>query len=457
MNNLLTNHPKAHAWLTEFHEEHLEEASFLCEQRLSSLDDLELIWQDLRDGEKRLEAHLAALVVGEDLALENCRQHAQEGDAGELNAALRVFCRHDRLELVKDVLAQLGDDDQERGQAVSDALCHELPDTWSSTVIDMLRSDNSTLTRIAARIIGYRRIDASSDLLHLLPECHPDALPILIWALGRLRVSEARASLYPFLDHDDTSTRAAAALALLRMGEQQVVQHCLALAPSQPWALFLVGLGGSRSNVSIPFTIASGDTPTTESLLALGLLGESAAIEVLLAHLAHEALAGAAATALHLITGAELYEEVFIPEEIDEDELFEEELAQLLRGESLTPDDEQPPGVTLSRLSQKRDDWQAWLNEHQARFQPGVRYRIGKPYSPACLLENLMSEQLSHQVRKWAYEELVIRYGLDVRFETDMFVARQQQALQQCAVWIETYSHTFQEGKWYFAGTLTAP
>ena len=101
----------------------------------------------------------------------------------------------------------------------------------------MLRSDNSTLTRIAARIIGYRRIDASSDLLHLLPESHPDALPTLIWALGRLRVSEARASLYPFLDHDDTSTRAAAALALLRMGEQQVVQHCLALAPSQPWAL----------------------------------------------------------------------------------------------------------------------------------------------------------------------------------------------------------------------------
>ena len=53
MNDLLTNHPKAHAWLTEFHEEHLEEASFLCEQRLSSLDDPELIWQDLRDGEKR--------------------------------------------------------------------------------------------------------------------------------------------------------------------------------------------------------------------------------------------------------------------------------------------------------------------------------------------------------------------------------------------------------------------
>ena len=40
------------------------------------------------------------------MALEICRQHAQEGDAGELNAALRVFCRHDRLELVKDVLAQ---------------------------------------------------------------------------------------------------------------------------------------------------------------------------------------------------------------------------------------------------------------------------------------------------------------------------------------------------------------
>jgi hypothetical protein len=185
----------------------------------------------------------------------------------------------------------------------------------------------------------------------------------------------------------------------------------------------------------------------------LGLLGDISAVDTLLAQIANAELVESGARGLNLITGAEIYEEVFIPEKIDEDELFEEELETLKRSEPLYPPG-QEPGVTLTRLSQKPEDWHKWWTANKSRFNPQIRYRNGKPYSPACLLENLESEKSPRQVRQLAYEELVIRYGVDFPFETGMFVAQQKQALATYAEWIKVNGSRFREGKWYFAGQV---
>ena len=50
--------------------EHLEEASFLYEQRLDLLDDPELTWRDIEDFEDRFEPHIAGLVVRKELVLD---------------------------------------------------------------------------------------------------------------------------------------------------------------------------------------------------------------------------------------------------------------------------------------------------------------------------------------------------------------------------------------------------
>ena len=102
----------------ELYREHLEEASFLYEQRLAYLHDPEVNWPDLRDWEERFEAHIDALVVGGELALEVCRQQAAEGDAGEMHAALRVFCRRDRKDDAFAVLSALDPTDEEAVRAV---------------------------------------------------------------------------------------------------------------------------------------------------------------------------------------------------------------------------------------------------------------------------------------------------------------------------------------------------
>jgi len=443
------------AFASGIYQEHLSEASFLYKQRLSLLDDPELTWKDIGDFEERFEAHIDGLVVGENLALEVCKQQASEGDFGELHVAMRVFCRQKRLDLVLETIEAIDSEDAEKPQAVADALNDELPEAWQNDFIGLLKEENPKLAPIIPKLIGYRRLNAGAELLQALQQNNTTASsPALIWALGRLHERNARMPLFnTYLQHSDETVRSAAALALLRIGEPQTTTYCLRCAHEQNWPLLPLGLGGGRSAVPVLREIATRAKPSPDCLLALGLLGEVSVVDTLLTQLANNELAEPAAQALNLIIGAEIYEEVFIPEPIDEDELFEEELEKLKRGEPLYPPG-QEPGTIINRLSQRPEDWQKWWTANKSRFDPKIRYRNGKPYSPACLLENLESEKSPRQVRQLAYEELVIRYGADFLFETDMFVAQQKQALAKYEEWIKANASHFREGKWYFAGQL---
>jgi len=118
-----------------------------------------------------------------------------------------------------------------------------------------------------------------------------------------------------------------------------------------------------------------------DCLIALGLLGHLTAVKALYSSLGNKDLARSAATGLYLITGAEIYEEVYVPEEIDEDELFEEELEAYRReGKVPTKPDGQFFGESIRRLSQNPQDYENWLRENKSRFNPAYRYRLGKPY-----------------------------------------------------------------------------
>jgi uncharacterized protein (TIGR02270 family) len=417
--------------------ENLQESSSLYAQRLTLFNDPEINWLDIEDFEDRFEPHIDGLVVGEELALEVCKQQATEGDFGELHAAVRVFCRQKRLDLLNEVLGQLDFEDPEKVKAVSDALNHELPEEWREEFVGKL--GDPKLTPMVARLIGYRRISEGPRLLEVLETCSPESIIPIIRALGRLREPKARVPLFnQYLQHDDEAIRKEAALALLRLGEKQTIDYCIQRVKSEDWASIPLGLGGTSAAVPVLLQAIASRGPSQDSLLALGLLGEISVVDSLLSHIPKAEAAESAAMALNLITGAELYEEVFIPEKIDEDELFEEEVEKLKRGEPLYPPGKEP-GITITRLSQKPEEWTKWWSENKSRFRPNVRYRNGKPYSPACLLENLESEKSRRIVRDLAYEELVIRYGLEYPFETDMTVVQQRAALSKYATWIQEH------------------
>src|SRR5690242_18250974 len=112
------------------YKEHLEDASFLYSQVKALRGDAELPWTRLADFEERLEAHLDALMIGGLRALEVCERRAKEGDAGELFAAVSVFCRHADARLLSETWRTLDYDDGAKTRAVTDALKYELPEAW---------------------------------------------------------------------------------------------------------------------------------------------------------------------------------------------------------------------------------------------------------------------------------------------------------------------------------------
>ncbi|MCP4349980.1 MAG: hypothetical protein GY795_31245 [Desulfobacterales bacterium] len=451
--NIEKNYPPINAFSHYLYLEHFEEASFLYEQRISLLDNPEITWLDIESFENRFEAHIDGLIIGEELSIEICKKQIIEGDLGELHAAIRVFCHQNRLDFIKEVLNSLDFNNNENVQAFGDALKHEMPPHWQNEFIQMLTEGEQKIIPIMAEILGYKRLPAGNALLQTLQKNNPDTIPVICWAIGRIREKNAISVLLNHIHDKNDTICANAALALLRIGEAQTINDCMRYTQTHNWPHLLLGLGGGASSIKVLLQIASSGNATPDSIMALGLLGDITIIDTLLPNLNNPELTETTAMALNLITGAEIYEDVFIPEEIDEDELFEEEIEKLKRGESLYPPGEEP-GTAITRVSQNPQDWQKWWTENKSRFNPTIRYRNGKPYSPACLLENLESEKSPRIIRQLAYEELVIRYDIDFPFETDMFVAQQKQAIAKYAEWIKTNKNRFQEGKWYFAGNL---
>lgn len=439
----------------EVYEEHLQEASFLYEQRLSLLNDPEITWKDIGEFEERLESHIDALVVGEDQALEVCRIQAKDGDTGELHAAIRVFCRQNKGNYVGEAWHGLGSEDWERTQAICDALKDECPENWQDSLQQVFFEDYFKLIPVVAPVFGYRRYRAEEALLHAMVKAPPSALPNLIWALGRTGGRVGHAAVRPLLDHAEVSVCKSAAECLLRFGDPDVIKQCTREATSEDWHLMALGLGGGRIAVDVLIDRVKQGAVNEDCLISLGLLGSLKAVKTIFSFLQNKDLSRAAAISLYLLAGAELIEEVHVPEEIDEDELFEEELEAYRKNGTLpSKPDGQPFGETIRRLSQNPKDWQNWLNDNKSRFNPELRYRLGTPYSPSGLLKTLLSETSPYIARQSAIEEFKIRYGADFPIEAGMPVVMQERVLPCIAQWVQANGHRFQPGAWYYAGRL---
>jgi uncharacterized protein (TIGR02270 family) len=439
-------------FLIELYEEYLEEASFLYEQRLSLLQNPEISWKKIGEFEERLEAHIDGLVVGGELGIDVCKRRAEEGGFGELHAALRVFCRQNRKELVQAILKELDFEDAEKVRAARDALKYELPPAWHHDFWSLAET-NASLVPILLTVLGYRRADIAKDLRRILLEAPASWLRDVIWACGRLRNADISPALRLHLEPEDAAVQEAAAIALLRSGDRTAFEHSERSLTRNCWSFIPLGLAGSRRTVEQLLNVAHKHEENNDLLIALGLLGDVSAVPTLLSRLANPKVASSAAVALQLIGGAGLFETVFIPEQMDEDELFEEEREEMKAGQAQAPPGGKLFGTTITRLSQKVEDWQHWWAENESTFNRQLYYRSGKPCSPECLLEGLKSEWVPHSIRNLAYEELVIRYGMDVPFEADMFVTEQQKALEEIALWVEANGVRFQEGAWYFGGS----
>ena len=438
---------------TELYEEHLAEASFLYAQRLACAHNPEITWLNLDNWEGRVEAHLDALVIGADLALEVCKQRCVAGDFGEIHTAMRVFCRQDRSDLAYAVLQNIDTAEEPIVQGVIDALKTECPTGWHDDLLRIMLGKAKQLVPALAETLAYRRVAFEDTLLRVLPNCEEERLPRVLRALGQVGTDQARAVLATHLRSENSAVAEAACRGLTRLGDYQALRHGLLVAQLRPWPIAALGVGGDYTAVNVLTDLAKSDKVSDDALLALGMLGDLRSVSTIFNCLANPERAMAAAIALQTITGAALIEDTFIPEKVNPDELFDDERKKYEEtGEGPKSADGKPYGAKVTQLSINPATWRAWLNEHKARFDPKLRYRHGKPMSPAASLEALQDEHTPNRVRALICEELIVRYRANVTLEVDMPVREQRKHLADLANWVQSNGQKFAPGVWHFAG-----
>lgn len=429
--------------------EHLEEGSFLYEQRLAQLRNPEVRWPDLRAVEERLEAHIDALVVGGDLAVEICQA---PGDPGETHAALCVFCREDLKTDAFALLNALDPADEQALSAASLALRFEARAGWRDDLLRCLQSNKPNLVPLLAQVAGFRRYACEELLASTLSASPAFGTADLAWALGRVGTGRSVRLLFSLLDSDDARICEAAAVALLRLGEQAALDRALSLAPTHAWARRVLGIAGDSKSVDVLLEQLESATADEDTVLALGLLGDLSAVAPLLRLLADDGLWAQAAAALNTITGANLYAEHFLPDTFDPDELLDEERQAFEKDGTLPTRNGEPYGNWVRAPLRDSVRWREWLEVNKHRFSRDQRWRMGEPYGPSALVSSLRSPDSPYAVRAATCNELVARFGLDVPFEVDLRVRQQMRFLAKIETWISAQSNRFEPGRWYFAG-----
>ena len=406
----------ADAFRTGLYLEHLEEAAALWEQR--DYDRTALAWPDLEDGDVRLEAHLDALVLGGDLALEACRRQSLSDDPGERYAALRVFCRQGRSDLVGVAMEATDPDDALALDALGESLSADLPTEWEAGAFRDL--EDPRRLRLAADLAIDRRPERARALLGALGHAPPGLRAYVVRALGHIDAG-LEADLVPLLEDDDPDVRLEAAVALARTG---AADAALEAGRTDPALVPAFGIAGREGDVPWLHRVLTHHAAPAAAR-ALGLLGYAQSVPPLLDAL--EAGTKEAAHALDLITGAGLEDEVAVEDVRALDERFPDERASEV-------EDGHRLDATERGLCTKHGPWRAWWDEHGRAF-PAGRYRLGQPVTRASLVASLEAPQVPHGVRRWIADELAARHHMALPFRPTWEVARQRAALQAMRAW----------------------
>ncbi len=415
--------PAAEAFARELFDHHWSEAAWLYARRevlevqgtLLSLDQ----WQEI---EARAEAHVVALCRGGRLVLDECNARIEDGDAGELHTAIRVLCRGDHVEAFNASIDVLDWPSPLRAFAVADALVWDAPQPWQELVAAILADEGAPEDALGAlaTVVGLRGWPLGDLLVGVLEDRVGD-LAATADAVARLHVPEAPPVLSELVSSAEqpATVRCAAAVAMACFDARAVAAYVAKLVGSEPWAA--VPLAVTAGPEALPMLTAALERAPgqPEILHGLGLLGHAEGIPRLLAALADDEAAEAAAEALYLITGAELHEKTSLEEPEEPGD-----------GDEEGP--EARPGLLVARLSRSQQRWTEWLEAHglaAATAGSTRRLRLGVPFDPSRVLEELGRTTLRPALRETMAAELTIRYRLPRWYSSRFLVSKQRQAI----------------------------
>jgi hypothetical protein len=421
--------------------EHLEELVFLYGQARHLRMADEGPWTRLLDFEWRIAAHLDGLHLGGAAALEEMAARFDADDPGHWSSAALVRTRRGDAGLFTTLLTAAVETSEAATAAVADSLRHLLPANWPAGLLGGQGRLPEPAVEALAAALACGNVDAARPLVKLLhtPAASASAAQIEVhsragrvdWVPGLAAIAEADPS---------PARRRAALLALARLGSPEALPLARRLVADALVAHDVLGWIGTRDDALALLRQCERKGATPQSLRALGWLGDLAVVRPLLKWLADEALAPAAADALHLITGHGPTEQH--PLDADDDEPAADapadeqgRYAPLRAGATALPAER----ATITRPSRDAAAWAEWLAQAKGRFVSGVRYRLGQPVTAGWLVQCLAADVPGHGYRALAAEELVLRYQPPVRLDPLASVARQRAALAALQAWAPSH------------------
>ncbi|OUS25275.1 hypothetical protein A9Q99_22040 [Gammaproteobacteria bacterium 45_16_T64] len=438
-------------FLIELYAEHLEEASFLWEQRNAAQQDSALTWMSVANYEGRLDAHLDALVIGRELAFGVCQEREIEADAGELYAIVSVYCRANNLQALFTSLEQLDYEDAEKVAALLGALIDHAPLQWQETLSKVKLESKTMAIPIIVPFLCYSKQSLSEQHVGLVAEMLSNNTQILHY-LKSMDMMGLYDSVTPLLFDEDKSTRELALVFLLFQGQPQIVNYTLNHLNRDLLPLPALTLAADPSMLAL-LSNTQFESNVEGAIKAMSYMGTRECIPILLRFLGgdHSAVA---AQALFVVTGAPLFEEIFEAEEMTEDDVFPEELAAFREGKLPTRVDGKAFGCNVSALTEDREHWMLWLKQHEVNFQAQKRYRFGGPITPLSLCQILESSYSDYEVRQHTYQELVVRYQCTLPFSVNDWVHKQYRDLAEIKRWAQSVNDHYAPGDWFLFGEV---
>jgi 3-oxoacyl-[acyl-carrier-protein] synthase-1 len=401
----------------QLRQEYAGNIAALYYQRLALLDDGTLHWSRIAEPERRLLAHIDAVVAGGERSVWAVASAILQGEDGLCFAGamtLAVLGTPNAFDRFEEALPAVSD---QHLRGVTDALKHA-PATppLDDCLLRWTSHERPAVRAMALEAGGYRRNLSVAVLLHALTG---DSVPVVlaaIEALSRATDPDAPRHLRDAVLRGQPSITSAAMLALTRIAPNEaapVAWMVIRLNPAAaPAAMLSLAITGNSEFAEFIETSAIADSAM---LQAAGVLGTRAAFHLLVKSLGSidPSDRQTAARSLHLMTGADLRQ------------TFESPLAADSGDGTVLNDIE-----TTEEFSQSPADWNGWWTANASRFDGRTRYRQGKPFSLSAVIDELKGTGSLEQRRRASWELAILEPDA-ARFEPDAFVPHQMHILKR--------------------------
>lgn len=405
------------AFHTKLYTDHLEEIDFLLAQRESLLRDPEIDWPDIAEFEARLMAHVDGVVLGGEAADAVAIELLESDDEDVIRGTAFALAYSNSPDALTAATKALTECDTELLPAFVGALKHPPNRQIDKFMSYMLAHDRTEVRATAIAILGYRREGPPAPIVAALEDADSNTVKAAINAIRRRRLADAIPQLIAVTDKSEPEVACEAAFALASLGGPRGLdwlrQFCSSALDDCGQAPVYLALTGGVPDCNL--IMQSELKGTVAGLDALGIIGETGAVQYLLETLQSESdeLRLAAAEALQLITGAGLTEEHTEVEEWDDPD---EGLIEI--GET-----------TYERVSTSYDEWTSWWSGNYSRMPSGLRWRHGQVFETRLLIEEIADPRARFKRRQQAACELPARQPDSLPFEPDWFIGRQLAAI----------------------------